>query len=299
MDLSLRRGEFFTLLGPSGCGKTTTLRLVAGFESPDRGEVYIGGQLVNNLPPERRPIGMVFQHYALFPNMTVFGNIAFPLRLRRVPEREVRKRVGELLQMVHLAGLEGRYPKELSGGQQQRVALARALAREPKVILMDEPYSALDPVLREELRREVRTLLKDLGITALHVTHDPEEAMLLADRVGVVHGGRMLQVGTPQELYERPNSLESFLAFGRANLLQRDGEVWAFRQEWVRPGRDHRALVLERRTLRGEVLCRVELPWGEAWVRLDAQPGERVSLEIHPLLRFPIDAQESRVGVGP
>ncbi|MFN3180121.1 MAG: ABC transporter ATP-binding protein, partial [Thermus sp.] len=190
------------------------------------------------------------------------------------------ERVG-LLEHAH------KRPHELSGGQRQRVALARALARRPRLILLDEPYSALDPVLREELRLEVRTLLKERGATALHVTHDPEEAMLLADRVGVMSGGRLIQVGSPKEVYQSPSSLESFLAFGRANVFHRDGEVLAFRQEWVARGGDLEAWVLESRTLRGETLSRVRLPWGEAWVRLEGLPGERVLLRIHPLLRFP------------
>jgi len=204
VSLSVREGEFFTLLGPSGCGKTTTLRLVAGFETPDQGEVRISGQGVNRLPPEGRPIGMVFQNYALFPNMTVFGNVAFPLRLRRLPERVVRRKVGELLEMVHLQGLEGRYPRELSGGQQQRVALARALAREPKVLLLDEPLSALDAKIREELRGELKRLQRETGLTALYVTHDQEEALALSDRIAVMREGRVEQLGTPREIYEAP-----------------------------------------------------------------------------------------------
>ncbi|GLV49227.1 hypothetical protein TJA_23290 [Thermus sp. LT1-2-5] len=204
VNLAVREGEFFTLLGPSGCGKTTTLRLVAGFETPDQGEVRIAERNVNRLPPEQRPIGMVFQNYALFPNMTVYGNVAFPLRLRRLPERAVRERVGQLLEMVHLVGLEGRYPRELSGGQQQRVALARALAREPKVLLLDEPLSALDAKIREELRGELKRLQRETGLTALYVTHDQEEALALSDRIAVMREGRVEQLGTPREIYERP-----------------------------------------------------------------------------------------------
>ncbi|MDM7324709.1 MAG: ABC transporter ATP-binding protein [Thermus sp.] len=288
VDLAVKEGEIFVLLGASGSGKTTLLNLVAGLLAPDVGHVYLAGKRVTHLPPERRNIGYVFQDQGLWPHLTALEHLLL------VMERPDPKEARALLERVGLGEHAEKRPHELSGGQRQRVALARALARRPKVILLDEPYSALDPVLREELRREVRSLLKGVGTTAIHVTHDPEEAMLLADRVGVVHGGKLVQVGEPLEVYSQPNSLESFLAFGRANLLQRDGEVWAFRQEWVRPGRDHQALVLERRALRGEVLCRVELPWGEAWVRLDAQPGERVSLEIAPLFRFPADAQGGR-----
>ncbi|WP_243031478.1 ABC transporter ATP-binding protein [Thermus altitudinis] len=292
VDLAVEEGEVFALLGASGSGKTTLLNLVAGLLLPDAGHVYLAGRRVTHLPPERRGVGYVFQDQSLWPHMTALEHLLL------VMPRPDRRRAMALLERLGMGEHAHKRPHELSGGQRQRVALARALAREPKVILMDEPYSALDPVLREELRREVRTLLKDLGITALHVTHDPEEAMLLADRVGVVHGGRMLQVGTPQELYERPNSLEAFLAFGRGNVFLLDGEVLAFRQEWVRPGGSLKGLVRERRILRGEVLCRVDLPFGEAWVRLDAWPGEEASLEISPLLRLPRrpEGEEGAVG---
>ncbi len=207
VSLEVREGEFFSLLGPSGCGKTTTLRLVAGFERPDGGEVWLSGERVDHLPPERRPIGMVFQSYALFPNMTVYGNVAFPMRLKRIPEERVRRRVLELLEMVHLSGLEGRYPRELSGGQQQRVALARALAREPKVLLLDEPLSALDAKIREELRGELKRLQRETGLTALYVTHDQEEALALSDRIAVMREGRVEQVDTPWPFTPAPRPL--------------------------------------------------------------------------------------------
>ncbi|WP_038044117.1 ABC transporter ATP-binding protein [Thermus tengchongensis] len=280
VDLEVGEGEVFVLLGASGSGKTTLLHLVAGLHLPDAGRVFLGGKEVTHLPPERRQVGYVFQDQALWPHLTALDHLLL------VMPRPDRKEALGLLERVGLLDHAHKRPHQLSGGQRQRVALARALARRPQVLLLDEPYSALDPVLREELRLEVRTLLKEQGTTALHVTHDPEEAMLLADRVGVMSQGRLLQVGSPKEVYLHPNSLESFLAFGRANLLRRDGEVLAFRQEWASPGGSLIAEVLERRELRGEVLCRVRLEWGEAWVRLEASPGTRVQLAIQPLLRF-------------
>ncbi|TFU14323.1 ABC transporter ATP-binding protein [Thermus tengchongensis] len=280
VDLEVGEGEVFVLLGASGSGKTTLLHLVAGLHLPDAGRVFLGGKEVTHLPPERRQVGYVFQDQALWPHLTALDHLLL------VMPRPDRKEALGLLERVGLLDHAHKRPHQLSGGQRQRVALVRALARRPQVLLLDEPYSALDPVLREELRLEVRTLLKEQGTTALHVTHDPEEAMLLADRVGVMSQGRLLQVGSPKEVYLHPNSLESFLAFGRANLLRRDGEVLAFRQEWASPGGSLIAEVLERRELRGEVLCRVRLEWGEAWVRLEASPGTRVQLAIQPLLRF-------------
>ncbi|MEM1668812.1 MAG: ABC transporter ATP-binding protein [Thermosphaera sp.] len=238
VSLSVEEGKIFTLLGPSGCGKTTTLRIVAGFETPDEGNVYIGGQNVTKLPPEKRPIGMVFQSYALFPNMTVFGNISFPLRLRRLPREEVRKKVKKLLELVRLDGLENRYPRELSGGQQQRVALARALAREPKVLLLDEPLSALDAKIRKELRGELKRLQRETGITTLYVTHDQEEALALADQVAVMRDGKIEQIGTPQEIYEYPTTpfVAQFIGIGilvageaRDGYFCRHGRPWPVR----------------------------------------------------------------------
>ena len=231
VSLEVREGEFFSLLGPSGCGKTTTLRLVAGFERPDGGEVLLAGERVTHLPPERRPIGMVFQSYALFPNMTVFGNVAFPMRLRRLPEERVRRRALELLEMVHLQGLEGRYPKELSGGQQQRVALARALAREPKVLLLDEPLSALDARIREELRGELKRLQRETGLTALYVTHDQEEALALSDRIAVMREGRVEQVDTPLGVYARPRTPFVARFVGQGTLVPGEAKGGLFHRD--------------------------------------------------------------------
>ncbi len=230
-DLEVADGELFTLLGPSGCGKTTLLRLIAGFYRPDAGEIAFDGRVVDALPPYQRNIGMVFQNYALWPHMTVFGNVAYGLRLRGLSRREIEARVAEGLRKVNLSGLEGRYPGQLSGGQQQRVALARALVLNPDLLLLDEPLSNLDAKIRVQVRAEIRRLQKELGITAIYVTHDQEEALSLSDRVAVMREGKILQVGAPKELYERP--LTRFVAdfIGTNNFIS--GRVTDRRGECV------------------------------------------------------------------
>ncbi|MDW8099039.1 MAG: ABC transporter ATP-binding protein [Anaerolineae bacterium] len=206
LDLEIRDGEIMTLLGPSGCGKTTILRCIAGLLKPDEGEIYLGEKRITDLPPERRGMGLVFQNYALWPHMTVYENLAFGLQLRKVPREVIRKRVSEVLAMMRLSGFEERYPRQLSGGQQQRVALARALVIEPNLLLLDEPLSSLDAQLREEMRFEIRELQKNLGITAVYVTHDQAEALVLSDRIAILYEGRLIQVGSPQEIYNRPGN---------------------------------------------------------------------------------------------
>jgi len=204
LDLDIRRGEFLTLLGPSGSGKTTCLLMLAGFEMPTSGEIHVDGKPVTSLPPYRRDIGMVFQNYALFPHLTVADNVAFPLSVRKRPRAEITERVTRALDMVKLAGLEGRRPSQLSGGQQQRVALARALIFEPQLILLDEPLGALDKQLREEMQYELKRLHQALGITMLYVTHDQAEAMTMSDRVAVFSAGRIQQLTDPRTLYQQP-----------------------------------------------------------------------------------------------
>ncbi|MEB3806812.1 MAG: ABC transporter ATP-binding protein, partial [Desulfurococcales archaeon] len=206
-NIDIEHGEFFTIIGPSGCGKTTTLRIIAGFEVPEEGKVYFDDRDVTYVKPYERNTAMVFQNYALWPHMTVYDNIAYGLRLRKVPEDEIRRRVEKVLDLVDLHGLENRYPLQLSGGQQQRVALARALVVEPSVLLLDEPLSNLDAKLRLEMREELRNLQKRLGITTVYVTHDQLEALSMSDRIAVMNKGRILQVGTPEELYMRPRNL--------------------------------------------------------------------------------------------
>jgi ABC-type Fe3+/spermidine/putrescine transport system ATPase subunit len=219
VTLSVAPGEFFTLLGPSGCGKTTVLRMIAGFAEPDVGEIRLAGQPVAGVAPWRRDLGLVFQHYALWPHLTVFEHVAFGLRERRVPGAELRARVQEALELVGLQGLEARRPSQLSGGQQQRVALARTLVLRPRALLLDEPLSNLDARLRAQMRVELRRLHRELGITTVYVTHDQEEAMALSSRLAVLDRGEVIQVGTPAEVYRRPRTRFVAEFLGAANLL--------------------------------------------------------------------------------
>ncbi len=219
VSLGIRAGEFFTLLGPSGCGKTTTLRSVAGFVAPDAGDVLIDGARVNDVPPHRRRVGMVFQHYALFPHRTVTQNIAFGLRMQRVPKDEIFERAAEALALVQLPDHGGRYPRELSGGEQQRVALARALVTRPAVLLLDEPLGALDKKLRDHMKIELKRLQREVGITTIYVTHDQEEALTMSDRIAVMHRGRVEQIATPRTLYEAPATAFVASFIGNTNLI--------------------------------------------------------------------------------
>ena len=219
VSLKIEEGEFFSLLGPSGCGKTTTLRMVAGFVRPSAGDVVIGGNAMTALPPERRGIGIVFQNYAIFPHMNVFDNIAFGLRMRKVSRSEIRRRVGAALDQVNLDGYERRYQRELSGGEQQRVALARVLVTEPRILLLDEPLSALDKKLREEMKYWIKELQQSLKITTIYVTHDQSEALTMSDRIAVMNEGRVVQIGSPEEIYEHPADRFVTSFIGESNIL--------------------------------------------------------------------------------
>ena len=219
INLNIQPGEFVTLLGPSGCGKTTTLRMIAGFESPDEGEIYLGDEAINELTPNKRDTAMVFQSYALFPHMNIFDNVAYGLKLRHVPKAEIRTKVFDMLKLVGLEGMENRFTNQLSGGQQQRVALARAMVVEPSVLLFDEPLSNLDAKLRVSMRTEIRRIQQTLGITAVYVTHDQAEAMAISDNIIIMNKGVIAQMGSPEEIYHHPRS--EFVAdfIGEVNFL--------------------------------------------------------------------------------
>jgi len=219
VDLNIRKGEIFALLGASGCGKTTLLRLLAGFEIPTDGQITIDGEDMQSIQPYNRPVNMMFQSYALFPHMNVAKNIAFGLKQDRLPRAEIKRRVDELLELVHMKTLFNRFPHQLSGGQRQRVALARSLAKRPKLLLLDEPMAALDKKLREQMQLEVVNIIERVGVTCVMVTHDQEEAMTMATRIGVMHDGKILQTGTPHKVYEYPNCRRTAEFIGTVNIF--------------------------------------------------------------------------------
>lgn len=230
ISLDIQEGEFFSFLGPSGCGKSTTLRMIAGFEETEIGLIEVGGEDVSALPPEARDIGFVFQNYAIFPHMNVYDNIAFGLRLRKRPDDEIDTRVRAALEQVGMTGYENRFQREMSGGQQQRVALARVLVTEPRILLLDEPLSALDKNLREEMKFWIKNLQETLGITTIYVTHDQSEALTMSDRIAVMHEGKISQVGSPREIYEQPQNrfVTEFIGESNVlscNVLEYDGET--------------------------------------------------------------------------
>jgi ABC-type Fe3+/spermidine/putrescine transport system ATPase subunit len=219
LDIAIKQGEFFSLLGPSGCGKSTTLRMLAGFLTPSSGRIKVNGRDITDLPPEARGIGIVFQNYAIFPHMNVFDNIAFGLVERGESKSEIKRKVEAALEQVGLSGFGERYERELSGGQKQRVALARVLVIEPEILLLDEPLSALDKKMREEMKFWIKDIQKSIGITTIYVTHDQSEALTMSDRIAVMNDGKMLQVGTPVEIYEEPASRFIAEFIGDSNLL--------------------------------------------------------------------------------
>ena len=261
VSLAIREGEFFSLLGPSGCGKTTTLRMIAGFEVPDEGRILLQGDDVTTVFSNRRPVNMVFQQYALFPHMSIYDNVAFGLKVKRVPRREHEGRVKEMLRVVELEGYENRKPRQLSGGQQQRVALARALVNLPAALLLDEPLGALDVKLRKQMQLELKAIQHDLGTTFVYVTHDQEEALAMSDRIAVMNGGRVEQVGSPREIYERPET--PFVAdfIGSLNALELTVDELVGGYAVSRLGEDERVVV----------------PVGS-----DAKAGEAVRVAVRP-----------------
>jgi ABC-type Fe3+/spermidine/putrescine transport system ATPase subunit len=267
VDLSVRNGEFLSLLGPSGCGKTTTLRLIAGFEQPDEGEILIAGQEVAGLPPYKRDVNTVFQSYALFPHLSVLDNVAYGLKQRglRKPARESKAR--EALALVRLEQLERRKPRQLSGGQQQRVALARALVMEPKVLLLDEPLGALDLKVRKQLQIELKRIQHSVGITFVYVTHDQEEALVMSDRVAVMHAGHIEQLGPPREIYDEPASRFVADFIGETNFIKQNGRVVAVRPERLQISRATRTA---RDGLGGEIVTTMVIgPAIQCLVRTD------------------------------
>ena len=243
VDLAIHEGEFFSLLGPSGCGKTTTLRMIGGFEVPDEGRILLQGEDVTTVFSNRRPVNMVFQQYALFPHMSIYDNVAFGLKVKKVPRREHAGRVREMLRVVELEGYEARKPRQLSGGQQQRVALARALINLPAALLLDEPLGALDVKLRKQMQMQLKRIQHDLGTTFVYVTHDQEEALAMSDRIAVMSGGRVEQVGSPREIYERPQT--AFVAdfIGSLNVLELTVDEVVGEYAVMRPGEGERVIV--------------------------------------------------------
>lgn len=281
VTLDIAAGEFFSLLGPSGCGKTTSLRMIAGFEHPDSGRVHVGGKDITDLPVHRRDMGMVFQSYALFPHRTVAENVAFGLRMREVPKPEIERRVAAALEQVALTGFETRKPGQLSGGQQQRVALARALVVEPPVLLCDEPLGALDRKLRQQMQFELKELQKRLGVTLVFVTHDQEEALAMSDRIAVMNGGKVEQVGTPTEIYERPRTRFVADFIGEINILEEGARLRALRPEKIRlvaaDGARLAGTVETANYLGGSTLLRVRSVAGLTMLVRETHAGERAS----------------------
>ena len=281
VTLDIAAGEFFSLLGPSGCGKTTSLRMIAGFEHPDSGRVHVGGRDITDLPVHRRDMGMVFQSYALFPHRTVAENVAFGLRMREVPKPDIERRVAAALAQVALTGFESRKPGQLSGGQQQRVALARALVVEPPVLLCDEPLGALDRKLRQQMQFELKELQKRLGVTLVFVTHDQEEALAMSDRIAVMNGGKVEQVGTPTEIYERPRTRFVADFIGEINILEGGGPLRALRPEKIRlvapDGARLAGTVETANYLGGSTLLRVQPTTGPSMLVRETHAGERAS----------------------
>jgi putative spermidine/putrescine transport system ATP-binding protein len=310
IDLDVRRGEFFTMLGPSGSGKTTTLRLIAGFERPDEGEIELGGRDVSHLPPYARDVNTVFQDYALFPHMTVQDNVEYGLMVKGVKKNDRRSRAEGALRMVRLSEYGDRKPAQLSGGQRQRVALARAIVNEPQALLLDEPLGALDLKLRQELQIELKQIQQQLGMTFVYVTHDQEEALTMSDRIAVFNEGRIEQVGTPAEMYEHPET--QFVAgfIGASNVLERDGRVFTVRPEKIRvlpaDGADGEPGIVRAAVYLGAVTrFVVELDGGGELVALQqnlevsssdvhAMEGKRVRLAWRPEVEFEIAMKEGQ-----
>ena len=288
IDLEVAQGEFITLLGASGCGKTTTLRIIAGLELPDAGQVILEGQDITNREPNKRDVNTVFQNYALFPHMNVSDNVGYGLKIRKVPKAEIERKVEQALRLVQLEEYGKRMPDQLSGGQKQRIAIARAVINEPKVLLLDEPLGALDLKLRRQMQLELKRLQKRLGITFIYITHDQVEAINMSDRIGVMHEGVLEQLGTPNEVYYQPKT--SYVAdfVGNANILHKNGETFAIRSENILMNGEavctQEAVVVEKSFAGGQLRILFRLPDGQTLtasrygIDNDLQPGQKVQI---------------------
>ena len=288
IDLEVAQGEFITLLGASGCGKTTTLRIIAGLELPDAGQVILEGQDITNREPNKRDVNTVFQNYALFPHMNVSDNVGYGLKIRKVPKAEIERKVEQALRLVQLEEYGKRMPDQLSGGHTQRIAIARAVINEPKVLLLDEPLGALDLKLRRQMQLELKRLQKRLGITFIYITHDQEEAINMSDRIGVMHEGVLEQLGTPNEVYYQPQT--SYVAdfVGNANILHKNGETFAIRSENILMNGEavctQEAVVVEKSFAGGQLRILFGLPDGQTitasryGIDNDLQPGQKVQI---------------------
>lgn len=292
IDLDIHRGEFITLLGASGCGKTTTLRIIAGLELPDRGSVLLDGQDITRLEPNKRNVNTVFQNYALFPHMTVEENVAYGLKIKKLPKNEIADKVAEMLKLVQLEEYGKRKPEQLSGGQRQRIAIARAVANEPKVLLLDEPLGALDLKLRRQMQLELKRLQKQLGITFIYITHDQEEAINMSDRIAVMNRGVLEQVGTPNEIYYAPRTAYVADFVGNANIWKSNGETFAIRLENVLMNGEescvHEAVVREKSFAGGQLRILFELQDGQTitagryGIDSEVQVGSKVRIGWKP-----------------